>query len=148
MVQGGVTAQTWSARRLMPFVWTKDFNILITHLKVSVIMPIDQNHQKNAFPRDNVEQGGNATSLKVKWLQHLRELTVNSKSGAPQEPASADTASSSAKIISPLLCLYYSLLDLQPQHQIEKNGSSEIPVACSIKPKLCSNEFVQPLTCS
>lgn len=58
-LQGGVT-------RLMQFVRAEDFNILITHLKVSVIMPIDQNHQKNASSRDDTEQGGNAASLNMK----------------------------------------------------------------------------------
>lgn len=116
-------------------------------------MPIDQKHQKNAFSRDNVEQGGNATSLKVKWLQHLCEPEPESahaeqQGWSPREPTSADTASSSAKIINPHLFLCYSLLDLQPEDQIEKNSSSETPIICSIKPKLYSNELVQPATYS
>ena len=64
----------------------------------------------------------------------LSQLTLNCDAGAPREPTSADTASSSAKIINPLLSLCYFLLDLQPEDQIEKNGSSEIPITCSIRP--------------
>lgn len=77
-----VTAWMWSMHRLTSFVGAKDFNILITHLKVSVIMPIDPTHQKNAFSRDNMEQGENAPSLKVKWLRHVCELEPES---APAE---------------------------------------------------------------
>lgn len=133
----------------MSFVWAKAFNILITHLKVPVITPIDQNHQKNAFSGDNVEQGENATFLNVKWLWHLSEMEPESAhaerdAGAQWDPASADTASSAAKTETRLLSLCYSLLDLRPEDQTEQNSSSDIPVTCSIKPKLHSNELVEP----
>lgn len=64
--------------------------------------------------------------------------------GAQGDPASADTASSTAKTETHLLSLCYSLLDLQPEDQTEQNSSSDIPVTCSIKPKLHSNELVEP----
>lgn len=47
----------WSMHKLI-FVRSKDFNALIPHLKLSVIMPIDQNHHQNTFSGDKVEQRG------------------------------------------------------------------------------------------
>lgn len=40
-----VTALLWSTHRLLSFVGPEDFIMLITHLKVLMIMPTDQNHQ-------------------------------------------------------------------------------------------------------
>lgn len=40
-----VTALLWSTHRLPSFVGPEDFDMLITHLKVLMITPTDQNHQ-------------------------------------------------------------------------------------------------------
>lgn len=65
-IVGWAAGRGGSVHRLLQFVPARDFHVLITHLKVPVMMPIDPNSQKNSFSRDDMEQGRNSASLNVK----------------------------------------------------------------------------------